>query len=757
MADMIAHWGFNEGTGKTTKEEVTGELYQIEYVFNEAKYKPSTEPLWRQGILGNSLLFDGYSLFLEKSGGLIHEPLSELTIETWIAPRSFEHGEEKRLSAIINQHDREEKKGFLLGVYRHGSWSFQVGTGDDWLEVWDEGHPLPVGEWSHLMAVFSQSEGKMSLFLNGLLISTKEIPPDIKIIPARTNLLIGKNNQAFSIEGVFSLNMFNGLMEQVKVYGEALSDTEIESKFTAVNDVCGGIPVIPYEELKLNRSAYEGDRHRPQYHLIPPGHWMNEPHAPIFFNGKYHLFYQHNPKGPYWHHIHWGHWVSEDMVHWRDLSVALTPERDKVDPDGCWSGSACYDENGIPALLFTAGNDSLFPNQMTGLARSTFLENGDVNLTSWKKHPVPVTIQQAGIGMKMGDFRDPFVWKEGDLWYQLVGTSTETQGGTAAIYTSSNLLDWEYKGLFYVSQYEQYPFLGTMWELPVFLPVGQNEDGEMKHVFLISPLGKGADVEVFYWIGKWEKEQFRFIPDDEEPRLIDVGDFHFTGPSGFIDPQTGRPIIFTIAQGERTLQEEYDAGWAHNGGLPLELFLRTDGNLGIRPIKELESLRSNVLIEIENVSLGLANVNLSKIQDDMLELQIDIMTETATELGIIVKRSPDGEEETYLYVDLKRGLLGVNREKTTLDPLTRTKGIQEGKIEIKDDVISFHLFLDKSMIELYVNEHKSLTTRAYPTREDALGLQLRANDEVKIKKLTVWKMKSAYETENDRLVKKAQV
>lgn len=745
MRELIVHWAFDEGKGTLTKEGVSGEQYPIEYVFNSAKDKPSTDPQWRKGISGNSLLFDGYSTFIEGGCGFFDKPVSEWTIEAWVAPRSFEHGAGQKLSAIINQHSTKDKEGFLLGVYRHGSWSFQAGTGDEWLEVWDEGHPLPLGKWSHIAATFSKEASSLQLFYNGKKIAAKTIPSNAEIQPAAANLLIGKNNEAESIEGIFSLNMFNGLMDEVKIYSRALTEADVHRSFNEGLLSSGQIPEILSGELKLDREVYEGDRHRPKYHLIPPGHWMNEPHAPIFFKGQYHIFYQHNPKGPYWHYIHWGHLVSNDLVHWRDLPIALTPEREGVDPDGVWSGSACYDANGIPVLFFTAGNDSMFPNQSTALALSSFLEDGDLNLTYWKKHPVPVTLQQEGMGMRLGDFRDPFVWREGNVWYQLVGTATDNQGGTAAIYISSDLTNWEYKGLFFVSNYEKYPFLGTNWELPVLLPIGQNEKGETKHVFLISPLGEGADVEVYYWIGTWDKTQFAFYPDQEEPQLIDAGDFHFTGPSGFIDPQTGRAIVFTIAQGERTLSEEYHAGWAHNGGLPIQLFLRGNGRLGIRPIKELQALRSEVLLELENKSFEDVNTFLANIKGDMLEIQIIFEPVTATNFGIAVKRSIDGEEETYLYYDDARSILGVNREKTTLNPSARTKGVQEGRIEALDRDIQFHLFIDKSMIELYVNELKSLTTRSYPTREDANGLLLCANGGLHIKSLKIWKMKSAYE------------
>src|SRR5690606_12486726 len=131
----------------------------------------------------------------------------------------------------------------------------------------------------------------------------------------------------------------------------------------------------------------------------------------IYFEGKYHLFYQHNPQGPYWAQIHWGHWVSDDMVNWRDLPIALSPEKGAVDPDGVWSGSAAYDENGLPALFFTAGDDSESPNQRVGLARSCFAKDGDTDLVNWQKHPVPLIVQQKGQGM-FGDFRDTFVWRE---------------------------------------------------------------------------------------------------------------------------------------------------------------------------------------------------------------------------------------------------------------------------------------------------------------------------------------------------------
>ncbi|MGU3470728.1 GH32 C-terminal domain-containing protein [Paenibacillus sp. D51F] len=741
---LIAYWPLDESAGKTAADHIAMSDDRVDYVFNEAKFTMPHDPQWRRGIKGGALLFDGYSTWVTGQADRIAQPADALTITAWVAPRSYEWGDEQRLSAIVNRHDREKKEGFILGMYRHGSWSLQLGAGGVWEEVWAHDAPLAKDRWSFISATYDKSQGIMKLYLNGKEAVSRTTENKAAIAPADAELLIGKNNQAALLAGVFSLNMFNGLMDEVRLYDRALEADEIAQAYKDDLEPYGGkAPAISYDDIKLDRSLLAADRHRPQYHVSPPAHWMNEPHAPIYFNNQYHLFYQHNPQGPYWHQIHWGHWVSDDMVHWRDLPVALAPEKNAVDPDGVWSGSAAYDENGIPALFFTAGDDRANPNQRVGLARSTFAQDGVNDLVRWIKNPEPLITQKEGIG-KFGDFRDPFVWKDGDMWYLLIGSGIDGGGGTALAYQSKDMMDWEYKGSLFSADIRTYPYLGPVWELPVLLPLGQDKNGKEKHLFLISPVGPGADVEVFYWIGSYDKSRMTFVPDQEEPQLIDVGDFHFTGPSGMVDPKTGRKIIFTIAQGERTPQLDYNAGWAHNGGLPLSVYLREDGRLGIEPIKELQSLRGNKLASLQNKSLDEANALLQDVKGDMLEIQVELQAEEADQVGIKVRRSPNGEEETLLYYDMEDSMLKVNRMKTTLDRFERSKGIQGGKLELDGDSLELHIYLDRSMIEAYANGLKSLTTRAYPSREDALGLQVWGNGTLSVKSMEVWEMKSAW-------------
>ncbi|MBD0378601.1 GH32 C-terminal domain-containing protein [Paenibacillus sp. WST5] len=716
----------------------------IDYVFNNARYKADSDPVRRQGIQGNALLFDGYSTWITRSVAKIEKPRDAITLEAWVAPRAYEWGDDRRPSAIVNQHDRSAKQGYLLGMYRHGSWTMQLGLGSEWVEAWSENKPLEKNKWSYVVGTYDKAASEIKLYLNGELVTTQKTPKNATINPSFSDLLIGKNNQGVLLRGTTTMNMFNGVMDEVKIHKRALSADEIKEAFDSYVPQAGGnIPAIAEKDLAIDRALLADDRHRPQYHLSAPGHWMNEPHAPIYFNGQYHLFYQHNPQGPYWHHIHWGHWVSDDMVHWRDMPVALAPEKNAPDPDGTWSGSATYDENGLPVLFFTAGNDAASPNQSTGLARSTFMQDGDNDLKTWVKHPVPVTRQEPGKG-RFGDFRDPFVFQDGDHYVQLVGSGLDGGGGTALVYTSDNLTDWAYRGPLFESNYAKYPFLGTVWELPVLLPVGKDQEGQTKHILAINPAGKDADVEVYYWLGTWNSETFKFEPDHEEPRLLDVGDYHFTGPSGFVDPLTGRTILFTVSQGERTAQSEYDAGWAHNGGLPVSLSLRADGQLGIEPIQELESLRGPKLVTIQDAKLEKANELLKNVKGDMLEIVMEFGKTEAVQYGIKVRRSQNGEEETLLYYDADTATFNVNREKSTLDPDEITRGIQGGKLELNGENLKLHIYLDRSMIEANANGLKSLTTRAYPSRSDSLGLQVWADGDVKVKSMEVWQMNSAY-------------
>ncbi|AEG44848.1 GH32 C-terminal domain-containing protein [Isoptericola variabilis] len=756
------HWAFDETAGHEARDTGSGTTDVVEYVFNDAAYKADSDPLWSDGVVDGSLLFDGYSTYIERDPAQSLTPSSTLSISAWVAPRSYEWGDLGQASAIVNQHHERGKTGYLLGMYRHGSWGLELGDGISWHTLRaPESARLPTGEWSHVAATYDAGTGSMTLYLNGAQVARKEIRAGTRILAETSQpLLVGRHNQAAVINGTFRANSWNGGIDELTVTDELLTAEQVAA---TVRDAG---PVPGTEDLQPDRSRFDGDRYRPQYHFMPPEHWMNEPHAPIWFDGKYHIFYQHNPQGPYWHQIHWGHAVSDDLVHWKDLPVAIAPT-EPVTPDGVWSGSATYDADGTPVLFYTAGNDATFPNQATGLAWPVKGAE-DSLLTEWRLEPEPVTVQSPDLTSPvgtpwLGQFRDPFVWKETaddgkPIWYQLVGSGIvdgDTKvGGTALVYSSRDLVNWEYHNPLFVGDALKYPKTGAVWELPVLLPLG-TRDGVQKHIFVVNPWFDGYNENTakntYYWVGEWDATNHTFVPDHEEPRLFDYGE-HFTGPSGMVDP-AGRSLLFTTTQDGRSEKEHHDAGWAHSMGLPVQLTLTEDGDAGVKPVDELQSLRSERVVNVKNASVATTNRILDAEHQnltDLLEVKAELHVTpsdrpgAAQTLGLEVRRSGDGRERTVLSIDRARELLALDRNFSSLDPDTR-KGTHEGAYRVgPNGKVSLHVYVDRSVIEAFVDGRKSMTTRIYPTLADAVGLRVLGGANVTVKSLEVWNLDGAF-------------
>ncbi|BCS82175.1 GH32 C-terminal domain-containing protein [Anaerocellum diazotrophicum] len=751
---LISYWSFDETKGYVVKNEVTGKENYINYVFNNAKFKRPSCPERRPGIKGNSLLFDGFSTWIEDDEGIMKRKIEEITIEAWIMSRCYEYSEDNEITAIINQHNNEKIQGFIFGLKKFNELAFKVAINKEWYEVSSYEKTIPLHIWTYVAAVFNGKKGYMELYINGERVAYREVPKISQITPTDESLVIGKTNNSKKLDEC-EISCFCGLIDELKVYNEALNENQIKGIYNQYILELNG--KLPNTYIEIDRKIYNGDKHRPVYHLIAPGCWMNEPHAPLYFKGKYHIFFQHNPHGPIWRQIHWGHLISDDMIHWKDLPWALIPEKGKIDENGCWSGSAIVD-NEKPIIVYTA----IDPNtkaQCITLAMSTYSDDEDIELKKWVKLGKPIIKQDMTIETEKGKmhfnhFRDPFIWKEDGIYYALVGTGFqkdgESTGGAALLYISTDLYHWEYKKPFYVGNYNKYPKTGEIWELPVFLPIGKDKEGNTKYIFLVNPYFLDSNNiysnrYVWYWIGTWDKNTLSFVPDSEKPDLFDLGE-HFTGPSGFVDPK-GRTIIFSITQGRRPRKDEYLSGWAHNAGLPIHIYLREDGKLGLDVISEIKSLRKKEYINIRDVPLKQANKMIEFIKDDCIEIELEIEKGEANEVGINVRRSPDGLEETCICYKSSTKEIFIDRTKSTLNKEYET-GIQGGFIDINEDTLKLHIFLDKSMIEVFINNLKVLTSRIYPVRNDSLGLLLRANDKVdtvKIKKLIIWQMKAIFE------------
>ena len=731
-APLLAHWPFDEQAGRTTLEAASGRADQVNYVFNQARFKPNSAPLWRSEracVVKGCLLFDGYSTSMTAPGLTDAQLKQGFTVSAWVAPHAFEWGDGGHYSAFVSQFDAQAKQGFSFGVYRFGTWGIQLGFGNAIADVRVQKFKLPRDVWSHVAASYDPLTRRVSLYLNGERVVNVAAPVGGQFSMPSAALTVGQHSQPEQIGGVFKLNTYLGLMDEVRISAGPSESAAVAQLVVADLAAHGGkAPLLAAADVTIASSVFAGDRDRPQYHLMPDAGWMNEPHAPFFYKGQYHLFFQKNPFGPFWHQIHWGHWVSPDMLHWRELPIALAPEDDGLATDGVWSGSATYAADGTPVLFFTAGNDTAKPNQRTAMATPADLRDPD--LARWIKYPTPVTTQPPGQG-RYGEFRDPFVFRDGARWFQLVGSSLPGRSGTALVFESSDLRNWTPRGPLFSVDPKGLPDMERTWELPVLLPIGKGKDGRQRHVFLHDVRG-----QAYYWVGVFDAATARFVPDVATPRVFDVGQGHFSGPSGFVDPKSGRTIVFSIAQGERSLQDEFDAGWAHNGGLPLTLSLGDDGDVRVAPISELASLRGAQLLDLHDVTPEQASAALASLHGDALEVELVLApSKTAAKRGLSVRVAPAKQEHTDVYVD--SGRLEIDRRATSL---TKPYGVQGGAFDLAGGPLNMRLFLDRSMVEAYVNERKSLTSRAYPSRLDADGVALLAAPGDSIVSLKVWAM-----------------
>ncbi len=469
------------------------------------------------------------------------------------------------------------------------------------------------------------------------------------------------------------------------------------------------------------------DRHRPIYHFMPESNWLNDPNGLIQWKGKYHLFYQYNPNGPFHGTIHWGHAVSTDLVHWEHLPVALAPTPGGPDQDGCFSGCA-VDDNGVATLIYTGvcGAD-----QLACVATST-----DDQLEIWEKYPANPVIAAPPDHLDLVAYRDHSVWREGDWWYQVVGAGIRDVGGAALLYRSLDLRQWEYLHPLCIGDLHAIDpvWTGQMWECPAFFSLGD------QHVLIVSVWSEQRLYYTVAMLGTYVDH--RFTPT--AIHKLDYGDHCFYAPQTLLDDQ-GRRLVWGWLQEDRSADAQRAAGWSGVMSLPRELTLGADGRVVSRPVAELESLRATHMcwsdLEVVPESHGL----LPDVQGKALEIKLTIDPETAESVGISLCRAPDDSEATNICYDVRRSEIVVDRTRSSLDATTLRDDQAMPCRPDKHGTITLHILLDHSVVEIFTHEGMSLTSRIYPTRPDSLGVDLHAvGGRAMVESLDIWTLRSIW-------------
>lgn len=318
------------------------------------------------------------------------------------------------------------------------------------------------------------------------------------------------------------------------------------------------------DAVKAAAPRAKADPDRPAYHVLPPAQWMNDPNGPIYYNGYYHMFYQHNPYGDDWGHMHWGHARSKDLARWEHRPIALWPSR-SAGEEHVFSGCATLGKDGRPILFYTSIGGRL-PEQWAAVP-------DDEALTSWSKHPAnPILTEKLHGDTKVYEWRDPFVFRAAGKTYMVLGGNlNDNKGGESVVNVyraeDADLTDWKYLGVLF-----RHPDAAVRnIECPLFFPLGD------RWVLIISQ-GKPVD----WFVGDLDPGTMRFTATARGK--ADLGQFY--APNVLMNDPKGRKLLWGWLDGVPA-----GKGWRHCLTLPRVLALGKDGTLLQQPAAELEALR----------------------------------------------------------------------------------------------------------------------------------------------------------------------
>jgi beta-fructofuranosidase len=459
-------------------------------------------------------------------------------------------------------------------------------------------------------------------------------------------------------------------------------------------------------------AAHDPDRDpdRPEYHLMPPHNWMNDPNGPIFWKGKYHLFYQLNPHAAIWGDMHWGHAVSVDMIHWRHEPIALAPTPRGPDSEGCFSGSAVV-LNGAPTFIYT-GVKNAPPDQATlrdgkSVLRETQMlaTAEDDSLLRWKKLEEPV-IAEPPSGMAVTGFRDPCPWREADGWYLAIGSGERGVGGCVLLYRSQDLRHWEYLHKLAEgkpgARADKNPVAsGEMWECPDFFAVNG------KHCLFYSTEGK-----VIWATGDYDVHAHRFTAKREG--VLDHGAYY--APKSFVAPD-GRRILWGWIPEKRPESEFAAAGWSGAMSLPRVLTIGAQGQLQMDPAVEVESLRGPA----QQTTLKPGQPYRIKLHALRQELHLGPVPRSGK---ASVRLLTAGATVWELTIDGPRNIVQCGE-------------IQFPLPDLPSALPALRLFLDASIVECFIGGREALTSRVYSLKPGESELVL-ALDGDRPAELTHW-------------------
>ena len=478
------------------------------------------------------------------------------------------------------------------------------------------------------------------------------------------------------------------------------------------------------KEIAEKRAVIKESAYRQKYHFMPETGWMNDPNGLIYYKGRYHFFFQHYPYDGFWKCMHWGHAISDDMLHWEYLPIALAPSEFYDDhlQGGCFSGSA-IEHDGKLFLIYTGTTNN--GNGFEQTQCIAYSEDG-IHFEKYADNPV----LEAPEGVPTDFFRDPKIWKHDGIYYMVCGAKRDGMA-QALLYKSTDILHWEFVNVLAESRGEW----GFMFECPDFFKLGD------KYVLVVSPMGAHERTCV-YMVGDFDYNTGKFFYTVTGE--IDWG-YQYYAPTSFETPD-GRRIMVAWANAWDWMPfwkdwgPTYRDGWCGSFNVPREVTLNADNTLSFCPIKEVETIRgdkseqSNVALESgESTELKTGYCYESIIKIDL--------TKTDAKQVVLNLRKSEGQVTKVTY-DLKVG--EVRFDVNHADGWS--KGVAKAPLNlIGKDELEIRILSDRISVEIFSNEYTTnLSCNVYTLAEDEKN-EIQAEDgNVWIKSIQSYNLEGTY-------------
>lgn len=481
------------------------------------------------------------------------------------------------------------------------------------------------------------------------------------------------------------------------------------------------------------------EKHRPVYHFTPKKNWMNDPNGMVYFEGEYHLCYQHDNYDKVFSDMSWGHAISTDLVHWEECAKAIVPDNDGLGM--IFSGSAVVDENncaGFGVNTFLAFYTSTMPRQQQSMAYS--IDKGN----TWIKYSRNPIIKNEKEDNIPDDFRDPkVIWHKGcQIWIMSLAVKDHIE-----FWSSYNLKDWAKESEFGKGLGAH----GGVWECPdlIELPVDAN-DNNKKWVLLVSinPGGPNGGSATQYFVGDFKElnGKMTYISSQEEEKWLDYGTDNYAGVTW--SNVENKAIIIGWMSNWSYAKQVPTKNWRGAMTIPRELELKNiEGEILVtsKPIQNLEKIIGKSIATIDDVKLN-SNINVGKeLSASRIKIEMDIALIKNMEIEI---GNVKGENVRIGY-DVQNGYLYVDRrnsgEKNFKEGFAK---LHKAKVSRKLEKLEMEIFLDKASIEVFFNRGEYVMTEIIFPTEDFTRVKVISDGITEIRRFDIKTIIGCYEFTN---------